>query len=127
MDARTEGIEKRNAMGKAARCRKDKDKDDGATITLEPLKKKLRDLGFLAAKLAEAKEKLNDAVKAVAEKSGLNASTVRRLVRAHSGDSTHFDDERRKVEQLGIVFAEIDFEGEITKTVIETAGSTSKQ
>lgn len=117
-DMRTDGITTRQQAA-APRGRKDKDKD-GAVITLEPLKKALRDLGHLATKAAEAREKLKDAAKAVAEKSGLNVSTVNRLIKAHSKDRSGFDDERAKIEQLGIVFEEIAYEGEITKTAIET-------
>ena len=100
-----------------ARGRKDKDKDDGAAIKLKPLKDSLRELGELAEKAKEADAKLKDAIKAVAEKSGLLSSVVRRLVKAHSGDSDQFADEKRKVEQLGIVFDEIEYEGEITKAL----------
>lgn len=114
-DLRTEGMKQRESTKRSARGTKAKDKDDGATITLEPVKKALRDLGHLATKAAEANEKLKDAVKAVAEKSGLNASVVKRLVKAHSGNRSHFDDEKRKVQQLGIAFEDIEYEGEITK------------
>ena len=102
-----------------ARGRKDKDKDDGAAIKLKPLKYSLREFGELAIKRAEANTKFKEAIKAVSEKSNLNASTVRRLVKALGGDSDDFADEKRRVEQLGIVFDEIEYEGEITKALKE--------
>jgi hypothetical protein len=111
MQTATDVIEK----AKGARGRKDVDKEDGATIKLKPLKDALRELGELALKAKEANAKVKDAIKAVAEKSGLLSSVVRRLVKALSGDSDQFEDEKRKVEQLGIVFEEIGHEGEITK------------
>lgn len=116
---RTDGVDAREKAKRTPRGRKDKDRDDGEAIKLEPLKKSLRELGTLAAKADEASAKLKDAVKAVAERSGLLSSVVRRLVRAHSGDSDHFADEKRKAEQLGIAFEEIEYEGEITKAAKE--------
>ena len=98
-----------------ARGRKDKDKDDGAAIKIKPLKDSLRELGELAEKAKEANAKLKDAIKAVSEKSNLNASTVRRLVKALGGDSDDFADEKRKVEQVALVFDEFEYQGEITK------------
>ena len=115
MDARTEGLDSRERTRKDTRGRKDTNKEDGAVIKLEPLKKSLRELGTLATKAAAANEQLKDAVKKVAEKSGLLASVVRRLVKAHSGDSDQFNDEKRKAEQMQLVLDEIPFEGEITK------------
>lgn len=117
MDMRTEGVDARQKA--KPRGRKDRDRDDGEAIKLEPLKKSLRELGQLAMKAADANANLKDAVKKVAEKSGLLSSVVRRLVKAHSGDSDHFADEKRKAEQLGIVFDEIAYEGEITKAAKE--------
>ncbi len=111
MDAATQTQE----VIKRARGRKDKDKEDGAMVKLKPLKDSLRELGELAIKAADARAKLKDAIKAVAERSGLLSSVVGRLVKARSGDSDQFEDEKRKVEQLGIVFDEIGYEGEITK------------
>lgn len=115
MDTRTEGVDKRNEMGKTARGRKDKNKEDGAVIKPCEVKKSLRELGVLATKAADANAALKDAIKAVAEKSGLLSSVVRRMVRAQSGDSDSFNEEKRKVEQLSIIFEEIGFQGEITK------------
>ena len=115
MDTRTDGVDKRDAMGKTHRGRKDKDKEDGAVIKIEPLKKSLKELGVCAMKAADANAKLKDAVKAVAEKAGLRSSVVRAMVKAQSGDSGDFNDAKRKVEQLAIVFEEIGFQGEITK------------
>lgn len=126
MDARTEGMEKRNAMGKSVKGRKDKDGTD-AVIKTKPLKASIRELGTLKAKADEAKNKLNDAIKAVAEKSGLLSSVVRKFVNACSGDRGHFDDEVRKVEQLSIAFEEVGYEGEITKATTPAPGSETPQ
>lgn len=127
MDARTEGLDARENAKRNARGTKRKDKDDGATITLKPLKDGLRNLGKLASKVANAKIELKEAINAIAEKTGLNVSTVSRLVKAHAGDRGHFDDEKRKVEQLGICFEEIGYEGEITKETTPAPGSDTQQ
>lgn len=115
MDARTEGLESRTAMGKSVRGTKKRDKDDGAAIQVPPLAKGLRNLQALKKKLEAAGEALRDAIKAIAEQTGLNVSTVRRMVNAQSRDFSHYEDEKRKVEQLAVVFEEIGYEGEITK------------
>lgn len=98
-----------------ARGRKDKDKEDGAVIKTKPLKDALRELGEAATKAAAANDALSTIVKEVAKKSGLRSSVVRAMVRAQAGDSDDFNDAKRKVEQLGIVFEEIGYQGEITK------------
>jgi len=108
-----------DAVISKARGRKDKDKEDGGVIKIEPLRKSLRELGELAIKAAEANAKLKDAVKATAEKSGLVASVVRRLVKALGGDKDHFEDEKRKAEQTQLVFDEIGYQGEITKATTQ--------
>lgn len=114
-DMRTEGVDQRAAKGAEARGTKKNGKEDAAVVTLDPLKKKLRDLGKLAVRVATAQEELKDACKAVAEASGLNVSTVKRMVKAQSGDFSAYDDEKRKVEQLGLVFAEIGYQGKVTE------------
>jgi uncharacterized caspase-like protein len=98
-----------------ARGRKDKDKEDGAIIKTKTLKESLRELGECKIMADEAGAKLKAAVKAVAEKSGLLASVVRAMVKAQSGDSDQYADAARKVQQLAIVFDEIEYQGEITK------------
>ena len=100
MDAVTETS---NAIRKA-RGRKDGGGQE-AVISTKPLKDKLRELEELKKKSDAAKDRLNDAIKAIAEQAGLLASVVRKLVNARSGDN--YEQEARKVEQLGIVFDEI--------------------
>jgi hypothetical protein len=41
----------------------------------------------------------------VAERAGFLSSVVRRIVKAHAGEK--FEEEKRKVDQLGIVFEEV--------------------
>lgn len=102
MDAATAADQ---AIGKAkARGRKDSEGQE-AVIKTKPLKDSLRELGTLKAKSDAAKEKLNDAIKAVAEKSGLLSSVVRKFVNAATGEK--FEEERRKVEQAALVFDEV--------------------
>ena len=115
MPTATDVIEK----AKGARGRKDVDKEDGAVIKVKTLKDALRELGECKMRADEASAKLKDAVKAVAEKSGLLSSVVRAMVKAQSGDSDQFNDAARKVEQLSIVFEEIGYQGEITKAAAQ--------
>ena len=77
-------------------------------ITIKPLRKALSELLTLKGRLDTAKDRFGDAVKAVAEQSGLMSSVVRKLVKAKAGDS--YDDEKRKVDQAALVFEE--FAGE---------------
>jgi hypothetical protein len=87
-----------------ARGRKD---TTGTEVVMQtkPIKEMLKDLILLETRRAAATEKFNDQVKAVAEKAGFLSSVVRRIVKAHAGES--FEEEKRKVEQLGIVFDEV--------------------
>ena len=74
-------------------------------IKTKPLKDAIDDLIALHGKKQNANDKFNAAVKAVAEKSGLLSSVVRKLVNARAGDK--WEEESRKVVQLGIVFEEV--------------------
>ena len=87
-----------------AKSRKDADKQE-AVITMKPVKDKIDDLIALYVKAGKASDKLNDAIKAVAEKAGLLASVVRKFVTARAGEK--FQEEARKVEQLSLIFEEI--------------------
>jgi hypothetical protein len=84
--------------------RKDKDGTE-AVIKLQPLKKAISELETLKNKSDQARDKLNDAVKAVAEQSGLLSSVVRKLVNARCGEN--FAEEKTKAEQLAMVFGEV--------------------
>ena len=76
-----------------------------AVIKMAPVKENIDNLIELFTKAGEASEKLNDAIKAMAEKSGMLAVVVRKLVTARAGEK--FDDEKRKVEQLSLIFDEV--------------------
>ena len=56
----------------------------------------------LYRKAAECDAQLNDAIKAMAEKSGLLAATVRKYVVAKASED--FQEHKRKVTQLALVF-----------------------
>ena len=100
MDA---GVQTDLAIDKA-RGRKQKDGTEDV-IKTKPLKEAITELLSLKAKADAAKDKMNSAVKAVAEKSGLLSKVVRKLVNARSGEG--FEEAKREVVQLGIVFEEI--------------------
>ena len=74
-------------------------------IKTKPLKEAVAELETLKTKADAAKDKLNDAIKAVAERSGLLSKVVRKLVNARHGED--FEDAKREVMQLGIVFDEV--------------------
>lgn len=90
-------------MKPGARGRKDQGQE--AVIKLESLQTRIPELVKLHIKAAEASQDFNDAVKTVAEKSGLLAATVRKYVKARAGDK--FDDEKTKAQQLALVFEEV--------------------
>jgi len=91
-------------MNLNVRGRRDKDGTEH-TITLQPLRKKLKHLMALKESADAAREQLGSAVKAVAEETGLMSGVVRKLVNARCGD--RFDDERRAAEQTALIFDEI--------------------
>lgn len=99
MEPATETSKTRRAAG-----RKDADKQP-AVIEVAKLKERLPQLKKLSTAADEASTDFNDAVTAAAEKSGLLASVVRKVVKAWSGEN--FEEERRKVEQLSLAFEEI--------------------
>lgn len=98
------------------RGRKDADGQE-VVISVTPLKKALADLLNLKAKADTAKDRLNDAVKAIAKQTRLMASVVNKLVKAKSGDD--FEDEKRKVDQASLVFGE--FAGELPEPPVAHA------
>lgn len=98
MDASTE------ASRTAPRGRKDSDGQE-AVITLENLSVKVYELVQLHNAASEAANDFGEAVKAVAEKAGLNAATVRKYIAARAGDK--YDETEAKVLQLALVFEEV--------------------
>ena len=95
MDAATE-------TGKAVKGRKDQGQE--AVIKPDVLDAKLKELVHLHNKKTEASDAFNDAVKRVAEKSGLLASVVAKVVAASATDK--FEDEKKKAQQLSLAFEE---------------------
>lgn len=91
--------------GTRARGRKDSD-GQAAVVKLEALSVKVDELVKLHNTMSNAATDFGEAVKAVAEKAGLNAATVRKYVAARAGDK--FDDTREKIRQLALVFDEIE-------------------
>ena len=87
-----------------AKGRKDETGQEGV-IKLKPVEDSIEDLMELKTKADLADVAFNDAVKAVAEKSQLLASVVRKFVNARMGEK--FQDEKRKCEQLMLCFDEI--------------------
>ena len=81
-------------------------KDQGQEAVIEPdvLNAKLKELVHLHNKKTEASDAFNDAVKRVAEKSGLLASVVAKVVAASATDK--FEDEKKKAQQLSLAFEE---------------------
>ncbi|MEO8101342.1 MAG: hypothetical protein ABI790_02380 [Betaproteobacteria bacterium] len=75
-------------------------------IQLKPLRDNLRDLLELKKKSDDARETLVDKIKAIAKQAGLAPAVVRTLVNAKATDK--FEKKARVVEQLAIVFGEID-------------------
>lgn len=74
-------------------------------IRLEALTKRIDHLITLKRKVETATADYSDAIKAVSEESGLQAKTVRSFVAARAGE--RFEERRRDVAQLALVFDEI--------------------
>ena len=89
---------------RGARGRKDGDGQE-VVIEMKPVREVLQELLELDKKARNAAQRRNDAIKAVAKKSGLLSSVVRKLVNARAGED--FAEEKRKVDQLALVFEEI--------------------
>lgn len=104
MDARTETT-KGNGKGAGTRGRKNRDNQE-AVIEIAALRKMLPQLITLKNNADSAASDLNDAIKAAAEKSGLLASVVRKVVVASAGEN--FEEKKREVEQLSLAFEEIE-------------------
>jgi hypothetical protein len=86
------------------RSRQGHDQQD-EVIRLEELRKKVGYLVKLHAAAKDASEEFAEAVRAVAEASGLQAKVVRRFVVAKSG--TTFETKKKEAEQLQLVFDEV--------------------
>lgn len=103
--AREEAQRARKPKGrKKAVGRKD---SEGQEQVMRPdvLKERAKELMRLDVEAKDAATAFGDAVKVCAEKSGFNASTVRKLIRARNSDD--FAGAKAKVEQLGIAFEKV--------------------
>ncbi|MDA8260241.1 MAG: hypothetical protein M0Z99_32185 [Betaproteobacteria bacterium] len=101
MDAQT-GSE--TQVKKGERGRKDAEKQE-AVIKMKEVKDRIEDLVKLYNAAGDANDKLNDAIKATAEKAGLLSSVVRKFVVARAGEN--FEEAKRNVEQLSLCFDEV--------------------
>jgi hypothetical protein len=88
---------------RAPRGRKDRDKQE-AVIEAAVVHEKILYLENLCRASISAADEFNDSIKAVAEKSGLMASVVRKYVVARVSDKV--EDKRRESEQLSLLFTE---------------------
>jgi hypothetical protein len=77
----------------------------GEVIRLDELRKKLGYLIRLHTAAKDAKEEFAEAVQAVAEASGFQATVVRRFVNAKAGST--FEKKKKEAEQLSLVFDEV--------------------
>jgi hypothetical protein len=102
--------------GTKARGRKSADGQE-QVIKLKPMREALVNLLALKDEKDSAAAAFNEAVKAVAVRANLNASAVKKLVVAKSGDD--FDDRNRIVQQTAELFSEFAGEatGEISRAV----------
>lgn len=91
--------------GKGTRGRKGKDKQE-AVVEIGKLREKLPHLVQLKNTADGAASDLNDAIKATAEKCGLLASVVRKVVVASAGEN--FEEKKREAEQLSLAFEEVE-------------------
>lgn len=90
--------------GREVRGRKDREKQE-VVIKIAALRDNVADMVVLHNKAQEAATVLNDKIKAVAEKAGLLASVVRKIVVARAGEN--WQERKRECEQLNLCFDEI--------------------
>ncbi len=89
---------------RAPRGRQDRSGQE-KVIKMKELEDRLPHLVSLKNKSSDAAKDFSSAVKAVAEKSGLLASVVRKVTIAKSGDN--FDEKAKEAEQLELVFGKV--------------------
>lgn len=102
--ARRDKPKERESKRGAVKGRTDSDGQD-AVIKIESLQTKVDQLVKLHNDAADAANDYNEAVKKVAEDSGLLAATVNKFVKAKAGD--RFEDQKKKALQLALVFEEV--------------------
>jgi hypothetical protein len=106
MQQQTETTKAKRGNGtKRPRGRKDQTTGQEAAISLRPIKDGIEELVSLYTQQQESAARCSDAIKAVAEKSGLMANVVRKFVKARAGEK--FEEAKRTVEQLSLVFEDM--------------------
>ena len=93
------GRAQRSARGRQDRSGQEK------VIDKSHLVEKLPQLVQLHTRAKDSGKDLSDAIKKVAEKSGLLASVVRKIVVAKAGEA--FDEKKKEAEQLALMFDEV--------------------
>lgn len=89
---------RRGARGRQDRSGQEK------VIDMSKLNDRMAHLVKLHTSAREEAKAFSDAVKSVAEKSGLLASVVRKVVTARAGEA--FEEKKKEAEQLALVFGE---------------------
>ena len=97
-------MEQTQTEGRRATGRKGPDKQELVTKP-DVIKKGIDNLVTLHHHAAAASEQLNDAVKALAEKSGYNASAVRKFMLARAGEK--YEEMKKLAEQQLELFSEV--------------------
>lgn len=90
---------------RGARGRKDSSGQE-QTFNPEAVQTRAEDLVKLYKAQQDAATDFGDAIKAVAEKAGVNAASLRKFIIAKAGDN--FEDVKAKVLQLALVFEEVE-------------------
>ena len=83
-------------------------------IKEQPLSDAVANLLTLKTRAEAARDKLNDAIKSVAERSGLLAKVVRKAVNAKSGDEADFEEAKREAEQMQIALDAVESFAKVT-------------
>ncbi len=91
-------------LRRGATGRRDNDGTE-ETIKIPPIKQAAASLMKLYKKLEAARDDFNSDCKAVAERAGINSSTLKKLVK--SSATGKFTDVRRDIDQASIVFEQV--------------------
>lgn len=101
METRTEGNTEQKAGRRARVGRTGKDKQE-QVIVREEVAEREQQLIKLYHASTEASKDFGDAINVAAEKSGMNASAIRKYIIAKAGDN--YDGAKRQVTQLSLLF-----------------------
>ena len=105
MSGQVSSIYNSNAVRGKVRSRKD-DNGQEAVIEMDKLRESVSELCRLKTKADEVKNDYSEAVKAVAEKSGLQSAVIRQYIAAKVAEK--IETYKRNADQLSLVFEEID-------------------